>query len=308
MSNRCKNERTDISLMNCQTENGTLTYTIEDGKACITGFEGSGPVLDVPEIVDGALVCGIGKKAFFGNRSLQQIILPQSIEWIGDWAFYNCVQLQRISFPRRPMKLGRGLFAKDERLYEITCESGNKQGLFPGRLVALAVTLMDAEYLLDMTQAGCDEWYRQLDNRLLTLLMEPPENVLKDLVYCAEEDMGAKQEAYLEEQERRKAYMALLRLAYPERLDKETEEQLKTYLLDQNGLQTKPAWETVKRADGKEQLLFCDIILRINGIREENLSSLLEDLGNAFVELKAYLLKVWEQRGEQETVWEMYML
>lgn len=308
MSSRYKNERTDSSLMNRQMENGTLTYTIEDGKACITGFEGSGPVLDVPEIVDGAVVCGIGKKAFLGNRSLQHIILPQSIEWIGDWAFCNCAQLQRISFPRRPMRLGKGLFAKDSRLYEITCESVNKHGPCPGRLLAAAVTLMDAEYLLDMTQAGCAEWYRQLDNRLLSFLMEPPEIVLKDLVYCAEEDMGAKQEACLEEQECRKAYMALLRLAYPARLDNETEEQLKTYLLDQNGLQTKYAWETVKRADGKEQLVFCDIMLKINGIREENLSSVLEDLGNAFVELKAYLLKAWEQRGEPETVWKMYML
>ena len=294
--------------MNCQMENGTLIYTIENGKACITGFEGSGPALVVPEIVDGALVCGVGKKAFLGNRSLQQIVLPRSIEWIGDWAFCNCVQLQRISFPRRPMRLGKGLFAKDERLYEITCESGNGKISFPGRLLAVAVTLMDAEYLLDMTQAGCAEWYGQLDNRLLTLLMEPQENVLKDLVYCAEEDMGAKQEAYLEEQERRKAYMTLLRLTYPEMLGQKTEERLKTYLLDQDGLQTKTAWETVKRADGKEQLLFCDIMLRINGIREENLSSVLEDLGNTFVELKAYLLKAWKQRGERENVWEKYML
>lgn len=294
--------------MICQMENGTLTYTIEDGKACITGFEGSGPVLAIPETVDEALVCGIGKKAFLGNRSLQQIILPRSIEWIGDWAFCNCVQLQRISFPHRPMRLGKGLFAKDERLCEITCESGNEKPDFPGRMLAVAVTLMDAEYLLDMTQAGCAEWYRQLDNRLLSFLMELPENVLKDLVYCAEEDMGAKQEACLEEQERRKAYMALLRLAYPERLGKETEEQLKTYLLDQNGLQTKSAWETIKNTDGKEQLLFCDIMLKINGIREENLPQVLEDLGEAYVELKAYLLGAWEQRGERENVWEMYAL
>lgn len=120
--------------------------------------------------------------------------------------------------------------------------------------------------------------------------------------------MGAKQETCLEEQERRKAYMALLRLAYPEHLEKATEEKLTAFLLDSDGLQTKPAWQAIKKAEGKEQLIFCDIMFRLNGIREENLSSILEDLGNVFVELKAYLLKTWEQRGEQTPVWERFAL
>ena len=294
--------------MEYQVENGTLTYIIEDNNAFITGFVGSSVSLEIPESIEGVSVCGIGKKAFFGNRSLQHIILPETIEWIGDWAFCNCAQLQRIEFPRRPLRLGKGLFARDEKLYEITCESGNKKNTFPGRLLAVAVTLMDAEYLLDMMQAGCVEWYRQFDNRLLALLMEPAENALKNLVYCAEEDMGAKQEACLEEQERRKAYMALIRLAYPEQMKKETEDKLIACLLDQEGLQTRSAWEAVKKADGKEQLLFCDILLKSGGIREENLSSVLEDLGDSFVELKAHLLKVWEERKLQISVWEKFAL
>ena len=294
--------------MNYQIENGTLSYTIEDHKACITGFEGSSSSLVIPEIIEDMPVCGIGKKAFLGNRSLQHIILPRTIEWIGDWAFCNCAQLQRVELPCRPISLGKGLFAKDEKLYEITCESGQEDIFFPGRLLAMAVTKLDAEYLLDMIQAGTDEWYRQLDNRLLTLLMEPAEIALKNLVYCAEEDMGAKQEACLEEQERRKAYMALLRLVYPEHLEKETEDKLTTFLLDSDGLQTRSAWEAVKEADGKEQLLFCDIMLKLSGIREDNLSSVLEDLGDTFVELKAHLLKAWTQRKMQPTAWERFAL
>lgn len=294
--------------MNCQIENGTLSYTIEDYKVCITGFEGSNPHLVIPEIIEGMPVSGIGKKAFLGNRSLQHIILPETIEWIGDWAFCNCVQLQRVELPSRPIRLGKGLFVKDERLYEITCEFGKEAMSFPSRLLAMAVTRLDAEYLLDMIQAGTGEWYRQLDNRLLAVLMEPAENALKNLVYCAEEDMGAKQEACLEEQERSKAYMALLRMAYPEHLEKETEDKLKACLLDQEGLQTCSAWEAVKEADGKEQLLFCDIMLKLSGIREDNLSSVLEDLGDTFVELKAHLLKAWEQRKMQTPVWERFAL
>lgn len=295
-------------VLNCQIANGILSYTIIDNSVCITGFEGTDAFLVIPEIIDGRAVCGIGRKAFLGNRSLQHIILPGTIEWIGDWAFGNCAQLRRVEFPCHPVQFGKGLFARDERLYEITCDSGDKEIFFPSRLLALAVTMLDAEYMLDMTQAGCAEWYGRLDNRILTVLMEPAENALKNLVYCAEEDMGAKQEACLEEQRRRKAYMALLRLAYPEHLEKETEEKLTTFLLDSDGLQTQSAWEAVKSADGREQLLFCDIILKLNGIREENLPSVLEDLGDTFVELKAHLLRAWEQRKAQASVWGKFAL
>lgn len=295
-------------VLNCQIANGILSYTIIDNSVCITGFEGTDAFLVIPEIIDGRAVCGIGRKAFLGNRSLQHIILPGTIEWIGDWAFGNCAQLRRVEFPCHPVQFGKGLFARDERLYEITCDSGDKEIFFPSRLLALAVTMLDAEYMLDLTQVGCAEWYGRLDNRILTVLMEPAENALKNLVYCAEEDMGAKQEACLEEQRRRKAYMALLRLAYPEHLEKETEEKLTTFLLDSDGLQTQSAWEAVKSADGREQLLFCDIILKLNGIREENLPSVLEDLGDTFVELKAHLLRAWEQRKAQASVWGKFAL
>ena len=294
--------------MRCQIENGTLSCIIEEGSVFITGFEGSGVSLAVPEVIDGVPVCGIGRKAFLGNRSLQHIILPKSVEWIGDWAFCNCAQLRRIEFPCHPVRFGKGLFAKDAKLEEITFGSDREQMPVPGRLLAVAVTLLDAEYMLDMAQTGGAEWYSRFDGRLLAFIAEPAENALKNLVYCAEEDMGAKQEACLAGQECRKAYLALLRLAYPEYLEKETAEKLKACLLDQEGLQTGFAWEAVKSAAGKEQLIFCDIMLKLNGIREENISSVLEDLGDTCIELKAYLLRIWEQHTAQTPVWERFAL
>ena len=300
--------RVQETRLNCHVENGILSYIIVDNGVCITGYEGTDALLVIPENIEDVPVCGIAKKAFLGNRSLRHIILPGTIEWIGDWAFCNCAQLQKIEFPCRPVQFGKGLLAKDAKLYEITFGSDREKTTVPGRLLAVAVTLLDAEYLLDMAQTGCAEWYSRFDGRLLTFLAEPAENALKNLVYCAEEDMGAKQEACLAEQECRKAYMALLRLAYSEHLEKETAEKLKACLLDKEGLQTEFAWEAVKSADGKEQLLFCDIMLKLNGICEENLSSVLEDLGDAFVELKAYLLRVWEQRKAETSVWKAFAL
>ena len=294
--------------MDYQIENGTLSYIIEEDSVFITGFEGSGVSLAIPETIDGVPVCGIGKKAFLGNRSLQHIILPETTEWIGDWAFCNCVQLQMIEFPCHPVRFGKGLFAKDAKLYEITFGSDREKMFVPGRLLAVAVTLLDAEYLLDMTQTECAEWYSRFDGRLLAFLAESSESALKNLVYCAEEDMGAKQEACLKEQECRKAYLALLRLAYPNHLEKRTEEKLTACLLNREGLQTAAAWNVVKEAHGAEQYLFCDLLLGLKGIRVENLSSVLEDLGDTHIELKAYLLRIWEQHVAQTTSWERFAL
>lgn len=291
-----------------QTERGILTYILEDNKICIINYEGSDGFLDVPKFIEEYPVCGIGKKAFLGNRSLQHIVLPETIEWIGDWAFCGCMQLRSMELPYCQIRLGKGVFTKDAKLSEIDCNSNMVYPSFSKRLMAAAVTLLEADYLLNMIQAGKPEWYEQLDNRLLTLLMDPVENALKDLVYCAEEDMGAKQDAYLAETSRKKAYMALLRLAYPENLTEETEDRLVDYLLDGEGFQTKAAWEAIKESSGKEQLIFCDIMIRINGIREGNFSAVLEDLGDTFVELKAHLLKEWEQRKEKISVWEALAL
>lgn len=73
-----------IDFMRCHVENGTFFYMIEDNRACITGFEGSGMSLSVPETIEGVDVCGIGRKAFLGSRSLQHITMPGTMEWIGD--------------------------------------------------------------------------------------------------------------------------------------------------------------------------------------------------------------------------------
>lgn len=297
-----------MDFMRCRTNNGTILYNIEDNRVCIMGCEEVGTLLDIPEAIEGAVVCGIGRKAFLGNRRLQHVILPGTIEQVGDWAFGSCTNLRRVEFPCRHIRLGKGIFAKSQRLNEIFLKSGEGKPILPGRLPAVAVTMLDAEYLLNVAQMGIAEWYAHFDNRLLTLLTEPTESALKDLVYCAEEDMGAKQEAYLAEQECRKAYMALLRLSYPEMLGDNTEETLMSYLLNEEGLQTETAWETIKRTEGKEQLLFCDIMLKSNGIREENLALILEDLGDDFVELKAHLLRVWGKQKARTSVSERFKL
>ncbi len=267
---------------------------------CITAYEGNAEQLLVPQCIDNYPVYAIGKKAFLGNRLLRRIVLPDTIEAIGDWAFSRCRMLTSITLPKKNICFGNQVFQKSEQLDEINFEESNEA---LSRLVAAAVTLLEAEYLLSPLEAGSSNWYQSLDSRILTILSESEDIALKNLVYCAEEDMGAKQEACLRALAQRKACIAFLRLIYPENITGVTKQILTDYLLQRTkGCKDESAWEFVKE-NHNMGLQYCDKLFEINGINEENINEVLDDLGEDNVELKAYLLKKWQGRGQNVDIW-----
>lgn len=288
---------------------GILCYTDYAGKnkdadsgLCITAYEGSSVQLSIPSQIDGYPVYAIGKKAFLGNRFLRRIILPDTIEEIGDWAFSGCHMLQDITLPQKKIDFGNQVFRKSEKLHEINLIGNNKP---ISRLLAAAVTSLEAEYLLSPLEAGSDKWYQSLDSRILTLLSEPKDSALKNLVYCAEEDMGAKQEACLRELAHRKADIAFLRLIYPENITRVTKHSLTDYLLQRTkGCMDESAWEIMKESPDSS-LQYCNKLYEIGGINEGNINAALDDLGEDNIELKAFLLKIWHSRQQASDLWEL---
>ena len=285
---------------------GVFYYTEEknvktDVCLCITSYEGMAGMLSIPSQIDSYPVKSIGKKAFLGNRYLRHIIFPDTIEAVGDWAFSRCYGLQKITMPKREISFGKQVFQKSNQLYDISIEGND--GTFD-RLLAVAVTMLEAEYLLTPLHVGSSKWCRNLDARIMAMLRESEESALKNLVYCAEEDMASKQEACLKELANRKACIAFLRLIHSERMESDIRQNLTEYLRQRSkGCRDESAWEAVKECRG-EKLQYCDILLEIGGIHEENISAVLEDLKEDNVELKAYLLKKWQNRQQTYMPWE----
>ena len=118
---------------------------------------------------------------------MQHITLPDSIEQIGDWAFSRCNALQTIVLPNRELSIGKQVFQKSESLSEITFPMPSG--------ISEASTLNDVRCGISSESgtSGKRKWYQNFDNRILTVLKESEENALKNLVYCAEEDMCGKQ-------------------------------------------------------------------------------------------------------------------
>lgn len=87
----------------------------------VVSYEGEDIYLTVPEKIpveagegreDGLEkpVISIGKKAMLSRKSLRRVILPETIEEVGDWAFAYCDALREVVLPEKEIRFGKGIF------------------------------------------------------------------------------------------------------------------------------------------------------------------------------------------------------
>lgn len=62
----------------------------------VTGYEGELSALIIPDSLEGLYVREISANAFSGRKDIKEVILPDTIEILGRYAFYNCTNLVKI--------------------------------------------------------------------------------------------------------------------------------------------------------------------------------------------------------------------
>ena len=81
-------------------ESGLLTYTVTDGKACITGTTGTiTGDFTVPAEIDGYTVVEIGEGAFAKQTGLTSVTIFEGIETVGNDCFSDCYNLVKLTVP-----------------------------------------------------------------------------------------------------------------------------------------------------------------------------------------------------------------
>ncbi|MCD8341519.1 MAG: leucine-rich repeat domain-containing protein, partial [Clostridiales bacterium] len=115
----------DSSDATTSTTNSGYTYTLSDGAATITGYDGDGGAVTVPASLDGYPVVAIGDSAFAGCTQLTSITLSEGITSIGQWAFYGCTSLTSLTIPASVTSIGTWLTSGCTSLTEIVVEEGN---------------------------------------------------------------------------------------------------------------------------------------------------------------------------------------
>ncbi len=100
---------------------GDYKYTYnDDDTLTITAYNGSETSVDIPSEIKGSRVIAIGDKAFYSNKTIQQVNIPDTVLTIGEQVFYNCDYLNNVKLPENLTSLGYHAFASCDSLYNIT--------------------------------------------------------------------------------------------------------------------------------------------------------------------------------------------
>lgn len=98
-----------------------FTYSLDGNNAVITGYTGTEKDVVVPDTIDSHKVTGIDEFAFFMNYGITSITLPESVESIGDYAFFHCTMLRDVNFQGDTLSfIGTSAFEGCQYISEIT--------------------------------------------------------------------------------------------------------------------------------------------------------------------------------------------
>ncbi len=265
----------------------------------ITRFQGPGSQVEVPELIEGKPVTVIDRKAFLSKKNLRRILLPDTVEEIGDWAFAYCDHLTEVTLPCRAVRFGKAVFMECKELRRISAgEKSRKTAgpVFPGELLAAAVTVMDAAYLLDMEAAGTEEWLGKWDSRLSSVLHTPDQEGFSRQILCGEEDYGSTDlTAYMSGRRKEKVRLILLRLLCDRGLSSRMRQELEDYLrAHTKGEKSEEAWQVILQEHGADREYY-QLFAAAACVTEDNLNDILTDIGEEYPEMKAYFLRYREE-------------
>ena len=100
-------------------------YTISNGEATITAYKGTASTLNIPAVIDGYTVTAIGDRAIYDSaKDLAKVVaIPDTVRTIGETAFYNCQQLEKLTLSEGLQTIGAHAFMKCQKLKSVSIPS-----------------------------------------------------------------------------------------------------------------------------------------------------------------------------------------
>lgn len=117
-------------------------YVTEDNKAVVTKYLGTDTDVTVPEHIgtEKFSVVRIGQRAF-EKTGITNVVIPDSVTEIGNYAFYRCYELKNAVLPDRLTQIGTHVFGECRALEEINWPSAMKY--VPAEAFAYCYSLVD---------------------------------------------------------------------------------------------------------------------------------------------------------------------
>ena len=292
-----------MQIHEIDTECGSLKYMIRENYVILTEYRGRDISLVIPEYVEGKPVTVIGKKAFLGAKSLQKLVLPESLMQIQDWAFAFCSNLESINLPQKKLDIGQGIMKDCFKLQQIIIAEDEPEAEGISYLLAAVMNKLEAFYLFDTSAAGSRSWLEQWDARLMSLMEQEDTEGFSKMLLCGEEDYGSKDnnlDYYVEQKRRFKVRLAMLRLIYDIGLQPSVRNKLLSYLQShKKGESSEETWKVVLEEHGDDRQYY-QFLLDNDCITEENFDAMLSDMGERHTEMKAFLMNERSTKSKRD--------
>lgn len=145
LSSREISSETPAEEMPLYNEDGYKYFILlhDDGTQTVSlsGYEGNAAELYIPSEIDGYTVTEIDYTCFVYCKTLEKVVVPDSVQFIGDVAFGSCENLRDITIPYTVNEMGINLFAdtspdliircqKDSCAYNYAVENGYNFEIF----------------------------------------------------------------------------------------------------------------------------------------------------------------------------------
>ena len=102
-----------------ESETVGVLYKVVDGEAKVVGYEGIATKICIASEYEGVPVTEIGEKAFYGQKSLKSVEIPNTVKKIGDWAFRDCTALAYAVIPEGVLEIGKMSFRNCDSLESV---------------------------------------------------------------------------------------------------------------------------------------------------------------------------------------------
>ncbi len=289
---------------------GKISYEIHDREAILLSYEGSDQYLVLPEILDGCPVTSIAPKAFLGQRTITQLVLPVHLKVLGDWAFAHMTGLKILSLPPNHIRLEKQVFLDCPALWEIRVSNNSVPAEDPALSFYLAavISVLKSPSLFRPDLAETREWHKDFDKAVCHLLSRPDDEGFEPvyLGWFEDEDvMTTQYPAYIRERQLQKAALSMKRLRFPLHLSPETKEIYETYVAShfRTGV-----WEQFCTPEYVSDSCYIKIFIDLGCITEKNINGLLSNLNGLnsceTAEATAMLLHYRETSLQKEDFWD----
>ena len=120
-------------------------FTVRDGM--LISYVGNDSAPRIPEGV-----VAIGEAAFKGNRTLREIVIPESVKYIGHSAFAECEGMRRLTLPKDLVAIGNCAFESCRRLERVKIPKTLRAGGYA--IFNRCDNLAEADFPMDMVYLG----------------------------------------------------------------------------------------------------------------------------------------------------------